>query len=172
MGSFGHRRGRNRGVVPNMNKGTVLALATGVVAVALVTPLLLDLVLLDQTKFGFKTSVNAEPSPANQELNGSQPGIGINADKNLQLGTLFVGASVTKQLNISTDSTTNLKIRSSGNISQVLKYDRQRAVDPPVATAEIEAKPRSPGYYAGNVEITAQTPDSELGKRWIELRYS
>jgi hypothetical protein len=153
-----------------MNKKAGLVLATGVVAVALATPALLDMLLLDQTEFEFETSLTAEPAPANQELNGIQPGIGINADRNLQLGTLFVGASVTKQLNISTGSTTSLRISSSGNISRVLEYENQRTVKPPVATAEIEAKPREPGYYAGTVKVTAQTPGSELGERWLELR--
>jgi hypothetical protein len=153
-------------------RSEALLLAVGVVIVLLTAPAIADAALLNKDTFSFNASLTADPSPQRQDLNGSSPDIGINADRNLQFGTLFVGASVTKQLNISTGELARLRLESTGNVSRVLNYENSYVVEPPIATAEIKAEPTEPGYYTGEVRVTALTPGSVLGDRWLELQRS
>lgn len=142
-------------------------IATAVIVSSLlvgIAPFALDYELTNQQSLEFKSNGTVVNDTGNQTKR-----LGLVTEPNLQFGSVPMGAASIKFLNITADRKSLIKIKSTGNISEVLEYNSKSYFE---GNKEVSLKfnASKPGYYEGVVHIDTQTPRDKWGKKWIELK--
>jgi len=101
---------------------------------------------------------------------GNNTSVGINSDRNLDFGYVPEGVNSTKFLNVSTKKKSIMNVRSTGNISKLLEYE-DRAYFEGYKQVNIEAQGRETGNYTGNITLSFQIPENQVGTKWLDLKY-
>jgi hypothetical protein len=112
---------------------------------------------------------SAQINVTQAQKNNTSLDLGINAGRDLNYGVVPQSTNVTKKIRIASTGPSIVVIRSSGNISDLLRYDARQFMEMN-ETIHIEASPEGTGFYEGQVEIKIQSPNSYAGRKWIELK--
>lgn len=149
-----------------MNRMTILAL--GIILVSgLVgsSPFILDQTSLNYHEEKFNTSVNV----INES--GNETSLGINADQNLNFGKIPQESNATKFVNMSTGKKSLLTLKSEGNISDFIEH-KDHFYFQGQKQIPIEVKGKMPGNFNGSIKLRFEIPKNQLGKHWLDLKYS
>ncbi|MFB6190938.1 MAG: hypothetical protein ABEJ64_00760 [Candidatus Nanohaloarchaea archaeon] len=146
-----------------IERNTVLAVSviTASILVGL-APFVIKETSIEEVKVTFNSSVDVrDTGPANMTS------LGINAGKNLKFGDIEQNANYTKWINVGVNERSRVEIRSEGNISELLRYDRVRYMKGQ-GRIPVELFPHSTGYYEGKVVLTVWRPRNRLGELYLE----
>ncbi len=144
----------------NLVVGSVLVLSVLIGA----SPFIFDEVSVEKHEENFNTSISVV------DAEGEKMSFGVNADQNLQFGTIVEGTNATKFINMSTAEKSLLTVKTEGNISEFMFYDEKMYFrgDKQIP---LEVQGRESGNYTGTVNLEFQIPENKVGRKWLGLKY-
>lgn len=144
------------------------ALFAAIVAVVVLAVLGLGVAesALTHQKSEFRATVNA----SNPDV-GENVTVAVNTDSTLIFGSVPAGATVDKELEISSTYPARATVAVSGNISDTIEQTPVKFFEGETRI-EISTTPPEPGFYSGEVKIRTAGGTGIIANRWIETQRS
>lgn len=96
--------------------------------------------------------------------------VGVDPGTNLNFGEIETGIGVTKYLEYESSGENRLvSIELSGNLSEKINLTEKQFIDGK-KDIPIAFKSEEPGFYSGELTLKTETPNGELGERWLEFK--
>lgn len=113
-------------------------------------------------------SFRANGTALNVSGNGTV-NLGIATGEKLNFGRIPVDAKSTKYFQIDAREKALLIVNAEGNISQALEFEKIHYFEGN-KEADIVFDPQTPDHFEGNVTVTINTAENEVGARWLDLK--
>lgn len=146
-----------------MDKLTVAIIGISVLVGA--SPFLVEATSVQKTS----TQLPANVTFVQGETKEGNVSVGVNAGSNLDFGVAPLNVGVEKTISLEAPNNTLVVTSSSGNITDVLQYDRKKYISGS-SDVELRVNGTSPGYYEGQVEVKTMTPENKLGDSWLYVK--
>jgi len=114
----------------------------------------------------FQTNATVfQPNSSNDTLEA-----GIATGQGLSFGRFNAQFNKTKTLNLSSDGLSLLEVKSDGNISSRLDYEKRHLFEGK-KQIPIEMAGNKTGFYNGTITLDIKTAQNQWGERWLKLLY-
>ncbi len=143
-------------------------MAAGIVLASILTGLLLSMPAVEKQITNIQVSSFKANATVIEKGNDTQK-LGIVTNPQLRFGSIPEGSKSIKFLNLDAPRKSLVWIKSSGNISQHLIYNKKNYFQ---GEKEISIKfnASETGYYVGDVDIHTQAPKNKWGNRWLDIK--
>ncbi len=148
------------------NKEKISFAAGLLLALTLLSPLMIDRVLVNHQELTFNASADIS-----DRYNNSSARLGIAPGaEGLEYGKMNIEANSTRFISVNAPEETYFDLTAEGNISEYLHYEEEMKFRGG-KNVTVELRPEETGNYTGRLVVKAEYAEGGLGKRWLELKH-
>jgi len=102
----------------------------------------------------FTYEIYSFPAKINVLEKSQKMEIGVSGDSNvLDFGQIYVGMGSRKYINLTSSEEYKVALKSNGNITHVIKFEKNDFIIKGQESVPVYALPKSPGFYEGEIKI-------------------